>query len=416
VSGALARAALVGLTGGLPRDRVATLRVLWRPGDEVELDQALVLWFPGPRSFTGEDCAEFHVHGGRAVVAGVLEALGAMSGLRLAEPGEFTRRAFENGKLDLTAAEGLADLIDAETEAQRRQALRQMAGGLAAAAEGWRADIVRAMGLVEAAIDFSDEADVSERAVALARDVVVDLHKRLAVALADGRRGEILRDGFTVAIVGPPNVGKSSLINALSRRDVAIVAAEPGTTRDVVEARLDVQGIPVLFMDTAGLRTAPGAVEQEGIRRSIVRASDADLILWVIDAQAPVEALPVNLAAFQTRVVRVVNKVDLVRFDGREALPVSAATGAGLAALLDLVAERAGQAGGDSGLITRVRHRHLITAAADACQAFLDGAQSDSELRAEDLRRAAHALGRLTGRVDVEEVLGEIFGRFCIGK
>jgi tRNA modification GTPase len=407
VSGPKAGAALAALAGPGAQPR---------PNDAVALDRALVLWFPGPASFTGEDCAEFHVHGGRAVVAGVIAALGQLPGLRLAVAGEFTRRAFENGKLDLTAAEGLADLIDAETEAQRLQALRQMAGALGHAAEAWRGEMVRAMGLVEAAIDFSDEADVSERAVAQARGMIVALHQRLADALADGRRGEIMRDGFSVAIVGAPNAGKSSLINALSRRDVAIVSDEPGTTRDVVEARLDLGGIPVLFMDTAGLREAPGKVEQEGIRRSLARAADADLVLWVIDGLAPSEAIPAELTGFAGRVVRVVNKADAARLGLTDAIEVSAQTGAGVSELLDLIATRAGAVAKEAALITRVRHRTLIAEALAACGDFLAGHQEATEMRAEDLRRAAHALGQLTGRVDVEEVLGEIFGRFCIGK
>ncbi len=416
VSGPAARAAVVTLAGDLPVARMAALRVLRRPRDGEALDQALVLWFPAPRSFTGEDCAEFHVHGGRAVVAGVIDALSQIPGLRLAQPGEFTRRAFENGKLDLTAAEGLSDLIDAETDAQRRQALRQTSGGLAQAAEAWRTAIIRAMGLVEAALDFADEADVSDRAVSQARAMIISLRSQLAAVLADGRRGEILRDGFTVAIVGPPNSGKSSLINALSRRDVAIVSDEPGTTRDVVEARLDLAGIPVLFMDTAGLREAPGKVEQEGIRRSLARAGEADLVLWVIDAQAPQVAQPQALSAFSTRVVPVVNKVDAAAFALVGAVQISAATGEGVEGLLELIAARAGAAGKESALITRTRHRMLISTAALACGDFLDERQDETELRAEDLRRAAHALGQLTGRVDAEDVLGEIFGRFCIGK
>jgi tRNA modification GTPase len=410
LSGPRVRDVVAAMAAPLPAARKASVRWLKRASDGAPLDQALVLWLPGPGSFTGEDCAEFHVHGGRAVVAGVLAALASFEGLRLAEPGEFTRRAFEHGRLDLTAAEGLADLIDAETEAQRTQALRQMGGGLAEAAERWRADIVTAMGLVEAAIDFSDEGDVSERAVSQARAIIAGLQGQLEAALADGRRGEILRDGFRVVIAGPPNAGKSSLLNALARRDVAIVSDEPGTTRDVVEVRLDVGGVPVLVMDTAGIRDAPGKVEREGVRRSLARAQDADLVLWVVDGSGGHVALPGAFA-------KVVNKADLIAEGGaRDSLRIAALTGAGLDALLALIGDRAGAGSREPALITQVRHRALIEAAAGACRQFLDGEQSESELRAEDLRQAAHALGKLTGRVDVEEVLGEIFGRFCIGK
>ncbi len=419
VSGPRAGDALLALAGGVPEPRQAAVRRLVDPATGALLDQALVLWFPGPRSFTGEDCVELHVHGGRAVVAGVLGALGRIEGLRLAEPGEFTRRAFEDGKLDLTQAEGLADLIDAETEAQRGQALRQMGGALRQAAERWRADLVRAMGLTEAAIDFSDEGDVSAKAVGQAKEIVRELVVELQVALADEQRGEILRDGFPVAILGPPNAGKSSLLNALSRREVAIVSDEPGTTRDVVEVRLNLKGIPVLFMDTAGLREAPGKVEQEGIRRALARAEEALLVLWVVDATDPVIQLPGELQGRPEQVLRVLNKVDAgPRIVGVD-VAISTATGEGLAALLEEIARRAAVSTGVSGespLVTRARHRAMLEQTLAGCIAFLDGRETDTELRAEDLRRAAHALGRLTGRVDVEEVLGEIFGRFCIGK
>jgi tRNA modification GTPase len=418
VSGPGAGAALRALSGGLPHARLAVVRMLKDPISGALLDQALVLWFPGPKSFTGEDCVELHVHGGRAVVAGVLAALGRIDGLRLAEPGEFTRRAFEGGKLDLTQAEGLADLIDAETEAQRLQALRHMGGTLRQAADGWRVSIVRAMALTEAAIDFSDEGDVSAQAVGQATTIVRRLANALQAALADGRRGEILRDGFRVAILGPPNAGKSSLLNALSRRDVAIVSDEPGTTRDVVEARLDLKGIPVLFMDTAGLREAPGKVEREGIRRALERADDAQLVLWVVDATAPVMQLPGELIGRPEQVLRVLNKVDAGPLIANIDLAISTATGEGVPALLDAIARRSAAAtgAGESLLVTRARHREMLVETFVGCQAFLDGAADDTEMRAEDLRRAAHALGRLTGRVDVEEVLGEIFGRFCVGK
>lgn len=416
ISGPRTRLALDTLTGGVPGPRRAALRHVRRPSDDALLDQSLVLWFPGPASFTGEDCAEFHVHGGRAVVAGVLGALGGLEGFRLAEAGEFTRRAFDNGKLDLTAAEGLADLIDAETEAQRAQAIGQVGGGLAVAADVWRAEVIQAMGLVEAAIDFSDEGDVTGPVLARARQLMTGLYQRLRDVLDDGRRGEILRDGFTVVIAGPPNAGKSSLLNAFARRDVAIVSDEPGTTRDVVEARLDVDGLPVILLDTAGVRTAPGKVEQEGIRRALKRAQDADLVLWVTDHAD--EEVPVPDALTGRHVVRVTNKAEGV---ATSAAPdgstyVSALTGEGLDGLLSTIAAFAGRETREAALITRARHRLRITEALDALDRFLTGEQTESELRAEDLRQAAQAIGKLTGRVNPEEVLGEIFGRFCIGK
>ena len=256
VSGSRTRDAVMALAGPLPKPRTAALRQLQAHADAGPIDQALVLWFPGPGSYTGEDVAELHVHGGRAVIEAVLAALGAMDGLRLAEPGEFTRRAFLNGKLDLTAAEGIADLIDAETEAQRRQALRQANGALDALYEGWRTQLIEAMALLEAALDFADEGDVPDDVIAPAWAGLTGLAKAIAAHLADGRRGEILRDGFHVVLAGAPNAGTSSLLNVLARRDVAIVSPEAGTTRDVIEVRLDLGGSPVILSDTAGVRPA----------------------------------------------------------------------------------------------------------------------------------------------------------------
>jgi tRNA modification GTPase len=426
LSGPRAQAALLALVPRIvPTPRLATRVRLVDPTDGGVLDDALALWFPAPKSFTGEDVVELHVHGGRAVVAGVLAALGRMAGLRLAEPGEFTRRAFEHGKIDLTEAEGLADLIEAETEAQRRLALRQLSGALHGAAEGWRADLLKAQALVEAAIDFSDESDVSQQAVDDAVDEVEQVSVALRAALDDGHRGEILRDGFRVVIAGPPNVGKSSLINALARREAAIVSAEAGTTRDIVELQLNLGGLAVVLADTAGVRPASGEVEREGIRRGLARAQQADLVLWVVDAAAPDLNLPPELhrlgeRGFLGSVLQVWNKGDLLLVGpvGDDKLVVSTLTGAGLglleAGILDLA--RARTHGGEAALITTARHRQQIAAAECATQSFLRGAKSDLELRAEDLRLASQAIGRLVGRVDAEEILGAIFGRFCIGK
>ena len=394
--------------------------------DGLPLDDALVLWFPAPKSFTGEDVVELHVHGGRAVVAGVLAGLGQLPGCRLAEPGEFTRRAFENGKIDLTEAEGLADLIDAETEAQRRQALRQLAGDLHRAAESWRADLLRAQALLEAAIDFADEGDVSGRAVSEAAALAVQVATRLRLALDDQHKGEILRDGFQVVIGGPPNVGKSSLINAIAKRDAAIVSAEAGTTRDIVELHLNLGGLAVILADTAGVRAAEGKIEKEGIRRGLARARAADLVLWVVDATDPKLDLPPELIAAGRAVLWVINKCDLTTDVARtpgnstrtDFVAVSALTGEGISVLERRIAELARERtqGGEASLISSARHRQHIQAASDALRDFAEGSTDDLELRAEDLRRASMAIGRLVGKVDAEEILGEIFGRFCIGK
>ncbi|MCB2102434.1 MAG: tRNA uridine-5-carboxymethylaminomethyl(34) synthesis GTPase MnmE, partial [Rhodobacterales bacterium] len=361
------------------------------------------------------DVAELHLHGGRAVVAGVLAALAARPGLRLAEPGEFTRRAFDNGRLDLTEVEGLADLIAAETEAQRRQALRQMRGALGALCEGWRGRLVHALAYLEATIDFSDE-DITVDLDGQVRPVLADLRTAISAHLDDGHRGERLRDGVRIAIVGPPNAGKSSLLNALARRDVAIVSETAGTTRDVIEVHLDLGGAPVIVADTAGLRDTVDAVEAEGVRRARARAAEADLRLLVLDATGP---LDVSLDPGEGETLVLVNKVDLAPpgwAPPAGALALSVKTGAGLDHLLTALAERVGGAAdaGAAALITRARHREALTetlAALDRC----DG-DGDPELLAEDLRLAARALGRIAGRVDVEDLLDVIFRDFCIGK
>jgi tRNA modification GTPase len=404
-----------------PSPRYAAARHLRVPDTGERIDYGLALWFPGPASFTGEDTAELHLHGGRAVVKAVLGALSAIPGCRLAEAGEFARRAFDNGRIDLAEAEGLADLIDAETEAQRRQALRQAEGGLSALTEDWRSRLVAASALVEAAIDFSDEADVSAGAFAEAQRIAAALEAAIARHLDDGHRGEILREGFDVVLAGAPNVGKSSLLNALARREAAIVSAEAGTTRDVIEVRLDLEGLPVIVSDTAGLRAATGEVEREGIRRTLARAHRADLLLWLSDARAP-EALPHALEALADRALVVLNKADLLEGKAAtaadELLLISARTSAGiddLARRLAAIArERIGER--EEPLVTQARHRQQLELCRAALQAFREGDAEAIELRAEDLRQAATALGRITGRVDVEDVLDQVFGRFCIGK
>jgi tRNA modification GTPase len=396
------------------------------------LDEAVVLWLPGPASFTGEDMVELHVHGGRAVVAGVLEAL-AWLGLRLAEPGEFTRRAFGNGKIDLTEAEGLADLINAETASQRRQAIAQQCGALRGHYELWRVSLLGAMAYVEASLDFSDEGDIAESAFNEAIPQVRKLLTDLDRALADGRRGEIVREGIQVAIVGAPNVGKSSLLNALAGREAAIVYHEPGTTRDVIEVALDLEGFPFVLRDTAGLRETESPVEQEGIRRALASAKEADIVLLLYDAAAVskgTSAPPVmenrheGSEAEERKTITVVNKVDLARPDlsrvPQGTILISAKTGHGLDALRTALIRFAEESygGTETPLITRARHRQEIERARCALNQFLGCADTagNPELAAEHLREAADALGRLTGRLDVEDVLGQIFSEFCIGK
>lgn len=426
VSGPKVTDVLRSLCGGrVPEHRQAAFRTLLHPKTRERLDQALVLFFAAPNSETGEDVAELQVHGGRAVIASVLAALADCDGCRMAEPGEFARRGFENGKLDLTTAEGIADLVDAETEAQRRQALAQASGALAKLYEGWRKRLIAASALVEAAIDFSDEADVSEKAVLQAEDVARVLAGELDRHLADEHRGEILRDGFRIVLAGPPNAGKSSLLNALARRDVAIVSEEAGTTRDVIEVRLDLGGMPVVLTDTAGIRQAEGKIEQEGIRRTMERARSADLVIWLTDASVPNLRVPAELEDMRDRMLLVLNKIDLHRDSATAVLPddmiaVSAKTGSGLGELTSrlgaIAADRLGDGSASGPVITQVRHRALVERAAKSLHHFVSASPPDLELRAEELRLAASALGRITGRIDPEDVLDQIFGRFCIGK
>lgn len=418
VSGPAAAAAVSALSGRPPGPaRKAELRGLHAEGGD-PVDRALLLWFERPASFTGEDVAEFHVHGGRAVVAGVLAALSQVPGLRLAEAGEFTRRAFENGKLDLTAAEGLADLIAAETSAQRRQALRQMEGALGALYEGWRARLIRLLAHVEAEIDFPDEELPGELLQRLGPEIAA-LRGEIGAHLDDGGRGERLRDGVEVAIVGPPNVGKSSLLNRLARREAAIVADEAGTTRDVLEVRLDLGGIPVTLADTAGLREAAGAVEREGVRRALARAEAADLRI-VVAGLKPDGGLDGDFALARAGDLKVVNKADLGSFAAADVLAVSAVSGAGIdaleAALRGAVAARFEAS--ENPVITRARHREGLEACMRALKRSSEALQAGraAELVAEDLRLAARALGRITGRVDVEDLLDVVFRDFCIGK
>ena len=421
VSGPAAEAALAAMTRcGTPPPRRAVRARFVAPDDGEPLDDGLALWFPAPASFTGEDTVELHVHGGRATVAAVMAALARLPGLRPAEPGEFTRRAFDNGKLDLTEVEGLADLVAADTEAQRRQALRQLRGALGVLYDGWRNELLRALAWAEAAIDFADEG-LPEDLEVEARSICRRLAGEIARHLDDAGRAERLRDGVQIAIVGPPNVGKSSLLNVLARREAAIVAPTAGTTRDVIDVYLDLGGIPVIVADTAGLRDAEGPVEAEGIRRAFERATASDLRIVMFDgAEGAVEGAMTTL--IDGRSLTVFNKMDLAAacapksLAGQHVYPISVKTGAGLDALLAEVTRRVTCLAdpGPGPALTRARHRAALKDCLGALERAMDAPRA--ELAAEDLRLATRALGRITGRVGVEDVLEVVFREFCIGK
>jgi tRNA modification GTPase len=479
ISGPRAGDALKALTGKLPSPRLAALARVRDPQSQEIIDEALALWFPAPQSETGEDVSELQLHGGRAVIAATLAALGSIEGLRPAEAGEFTRRAFESGKLDLTEVEGLADLVMAETEAQRRQAYRQLRGLLGNRAEAWREKLIRALALVEAAIDFSDEGDVPKDLLKPALAATRELMDEIGQAIAD-RRGERLRDGLVVAIAGPPNAGKSTLFNRIARREAAIVSPYPGTTRDVIEVHLDLAGLPVTLLDTAGIRETEHPVELEGVRRARDRAATADLVLWIEDATRPLTDEREKFDAPLVWVVR--NKIDLLdrsnesksvtiysndnkkqsndttensknepssiisssneekgrcneyaqhmvskqskqnnelRFAHEFKFNTSAKTGSGFEELLNALSRyAASNLGGDeSALVTRERHRRALQDTTQALgRALGEFTAGREDLVAEELRLSARALGRLTGRVDIEDILDVIFRDFCIGK
>jgi len=469
ISGPRASEALEALCGKVPEPRKAAFARLRDPQTNEPIDEALALWFPGPRSETGEDTAELQLHGGRAVIAATLSAIAKLEGLRPAEAGEFTRRAFENGKLDLTAVEGLADLVMAETEGQRRQALRQMQGALGRQAESWRERLIRALALIEARIDFSDEADVPEDLTRPALVIARELVDEIAAVLADGHRGERLREGLVVAIAGPPNAGKSTLLNRIARREAAIVSPFAGTTRDVIEVHLDLGGMPVTLLDTAGIRDSDDPVEREGVRRARERAGAADLVLWVMDASEPTQpagAMPgrrdaANPSAAPSPPFWLIrNKIDLLgtalsnepqcqsihkneqidqtnstlrdmvnkKLTARSEhgfmsteleFDLSASSGGGFDKLLAALTHHASGflAGAEPALVTRERHRRALEDALAALRrALKPELATKDDLLAEELRISARALGRLTGRVDVEDILDVIFRDFCIGK
>jgi len=413
LSGPRTRAAVKALTGGLPPARRASVRRL-KDAASVPIDEALVLWFPGPGSYTGEDAAELHVHGGQAVLATLVEALSAL-GLRLAEPGEFTRRAFENGKLDLAQAEGVADLIEAETEAQRRQALDQLGGHLSQVQERWREAITGALAMFEAAVDFPDEevpADVASRA----RPMLEALIAEIDAAAADAVRGERVREGYRIALLGAPNSGKSTLLNALAKRDAAIVTATPGTTRDIIEVPLMLGGYKVIVADTAGIRATSDEIEAEGVRRAEAWGQGADLRIWLVDGLGdPKPTIPDS--------VRIGDLILLTKRDlgeGHPGLPGSPFTAKSpndVAWVEALLTESVVEAlsGAEMPAATRLRHRELLAEASERLRHALTQDEA-LELAAEDVRLAARALDRITGRIDPEQVLGRIFSTFCIGK
>lgn len=420
LSGPATAEALRALAGSPPPSRRAALRSL-RDADGALIDRALVLWFPAPGSYTGEDAAELHLHGGAAVVGAALEALAAL-GLRLAEPGEFTRRAFEHGKLDLAQAEGVADLVEAETAAQREQALAQLGGRLSAVRARWGEALTGALALFEAAVDFPDEevpADVAARA----RPILSDLIGEIEAAVVDAERGARVREGYRIALVGAPNAGKSTLLNALAGREAAIVTATPGTTRDVIEVPLTLVGYKALLADTAGLREAADEIEAEGVRRARAWAEGADLRLWVVDGSAdepptPPDVLrPGDLLVLSKRDRGEGEAARVASGFGLPVLPVTARGPNDMAWLASVLAERVTEAlaGAEPAAATRLRHRELLAEAlAHLRQALAE--EEALELAAEDVRLAARALDRITGRIDPEAVLGRIFATFCIGK
>lgn len=411
VSGPRVRFVLETFASLVPEPRIATLRRLV-DAEGAAIDSALVLFFAGPASFTGEDVAEFHVHGSRAILARLLAALTALPDVRLAEAGEFTRRAFEAGKLDLAAVEGLADLIDSETEWQRRQALQQMDGALGDVVGDWRNALIEAMSLLAAELDFSDEGDVSgplqEQALVLAAQVLESLRD----ALGSFAMGERVREGFVVVLAGPPNAGKSSLLNALARRDVAIVSPIAGTTRDSLEVRLDLAGLPVILVDTAGLRDSADPIEAEGVRRARALVERADLVLGL----RAVDSDPYRVEN-QAQLLKVATKADLAGAVLPDERPVSVKTGEGLAELLaDIVARLQELGQGEPALLTRERHRIAVADAIGTLERAVAAQHGQGELLAEDIRLAVVALERLVGRIDVEDVLDRLFAGFCIGK
>lgn len=421
VSGPEAKTSLPALGfNGDPKPRAATRASLTRAADGAPIDDALIVWFPRPASFTGEDVVEFHLHGGLAIIDAVQAVLSEIRGFRLAQPGEFTRRAFWNGKVDLVEAEGLVDLIEAETEAQRVQALRQLKGSLSNLYSGWQKNLADQLALIELGLDFSDEGDVDEADSGLDRAKMESIRQEMEAHLDDGRRGEIVRNGIKVAIIGAPNVGKSTLLNALAGRDAAIVSNIAGTTRDRVDVHLNLAGQAVVLTDTAGLRESGDIIEQEGIRRSLTAASEADIILLMGEFGSP-DSIP-SLEEEGATVIVVWNKADRVtdRLKHQPSRPgelcISAKTGEGMSSLEEALAHHVQTLAlqSEAPLLTRARHREAVTVSMIRLGEALR--EPDPVLVAEHLRSAVAALGRIIGKVDVEDLLDRIFRDFCIGK
>jgi len=400
------------LLGLIPNPRKAELVVISNPKNGEELDHGLSLWFPGPHSFTGEDCLELHLHGGRAVVNAVIGVLCDFKGVRLADAGEFSRRAFENGKLDLTEIEGIADLVSSETEAQRKQALAQSKGDSRETYEAWRKRLIHMRALIEAELDFSEEEDIPNEISEEGFSQVLSLKNEIEDHLADNHAGEIIRDGFRIALMGKPNAGKSSLLNALAKRDVAIVTNEAGTTRDVLDVHLDIDGYSVIISDTAGLRDSDNIVEVEGIKRAQLSGALADLVIWLSDIEDK-DKLP-DLD-FET-ILYITTKDDDARITNN--LSISIKTGYGLDQLLEKIKSimNSKLGSGEQGLISRLRYREALEECVSHLSFVLDNKISDIELKADTLRHASDCIGRITGKIDVEDLLDVIFSEFCVGK
>jgi tRNA modification GTPase len=422
ISGQGAYGALQELTRKETTPRIATLRKIYHPRTGDEIDEALVLWFPAPASFTGEDTAELHLHGSRAVITEVLEILARIPECRLAEPGEFSRRAFDNGKMDLTEAEGLADLIDAETKAQARQALRQKQGVLKDLYDSWRTSLISMLANIEAYIDFPEE-DIPTSLVVGIESSITNLQNSIHSHLSDNRQGEKLRSGLQAVIIGAPNAGKSSLLNCLAKRDVAIVSDIAGTTRDVIEVHLDLNGYPLIIADTAGLREASETIEQEGIKRALSRAENADIKIALFDATDFPAVDKHTFELLDSDTITLINKADLV---GELVIPnellklsplaISVKTGRGVQEFISRLEKLAQEHLGSSAdpVITRERHRNLLSETLLHLDNF--SLSDELELASENLRRAAISLGKITGHIDVEDILDDIFSKFCIGK